>query len=124
MDIKTIILLSIIAAIFVVMVVSSLVTILRLLKKASSAATVADEEEAKSAILSEAMKLVGNTEKLYSSVNTLLKGQCQTAGSLKKDSVMSKLKSFAIDNGYAYDEEYADSVVESIVELMNTNKVK
>lgn len=66
-------------------------------------------------------ELIMKAEILYSDVSSLLKKEGKSAGSVKKDSVMSKLQAYAIERNYEFDAEYWDKKVDEIVDM--TKKV-
>lgn len=62
-------------------------------------------------------ELIENAEVLYKDVSALLKKEGKSAGIVKKDSVMSKLQAFALENNYVFDSEYWDKYINETVEL-------
>lgn len=83
------------------------------LEAANSAATTE--------MLNACNQLIANAETLYADVSAILKKEGKSAGSVKKDSVMSKLQAFAIENGYDFDAAYWNEKIDEIVDL--TKKV-
>lgn len=60
---------------------------------------------------------ISNAEMLYKDVNALLKKEGKSAGTVKKDSVMSKLQAYALEKGYAFDVEYWSEKIDQIIAL-------
>lgn len=61
--------------------------------------------------------LISNAEVLYKDVANLLKKEGKSAGAVKKDSVMSKLQAYALENGYTFDATYWNEKIDEIVAL-------
>ena len=79
------------------------------------AKTDAEVEKSKADMKEYAMVLMIGAEKLYSNVNNILKQTGDTAGELKKDSVMSKLQSYAFEKGYNFDKEYWSQEIDTTI---------
>lgn len=92
-------------------------------EKTKAEAKAADAE-ATTAMYNYANELVEAAEVLYKDVNISLKAQGKSAGPVKKDSVMSKLQMFAIENNYTFDANKWSSVVDQIVKLTKNVNVK
>lgn len=94
--------------------VVAFVTAWKAKKKAKAAAEAAktEEEKAKAAqelaeaelALEQAAKsFISEAEVMYKSVDEILKAKGQSAGALKKETVLAKLRTYAIENGISLD---------------------
>ena len=68
-------------------------------------------------LLEEAKVLIKAAEETYKDVNRILKGEGYSAGSVKKDSVMTKLQSFAIEHKLEFNYEEWSKKVDDLVEM-------
>lgn len=90
--------------------------------EAERAAAEAEAEKIKNELLGEANSLVVAAEETYKVVDTILKERGQKGcGSVKKDSVMTKLQSLCIQKGVEFDAEYWGAKIDELVQL--TRKV-
>lgn len=69
-------------------------------------------------------KLIDNTEALYKDVSIVLKSEGKSAASLKKETVMTKLRAYAIDKSYTFDEELWSKKIDDKVALTKTVNAK
>ena len=93
-------------------------------KKLKNAKTNSEKEAAKNELRQEAINLCAAAEIAYKEINEALKAKGSSAGSIKKDSVMTKLENFAIENGKYFDKEYWNNEIDKIVsdsKLINYN---
>ena len=87
-------------------------------KKKQAATTEAEKAAAENDMLIVVKEFISGAETLYKQVDTLSKANgLGSLGTLKKDHVMTKLHAYAIDKGYAFDEEYWSSVIDDTVKL-------
>lgn len=69
-------------------------------------------------------KLIDSTEALYKDVSIVLKSEGKSAASLKKETVMTKLRAYAIDKSYIFDEELWSKKIDDKVALTKTVNAK
>lgn len=93
-------------------------------KALHEAKTEAEREAAKNDMLSTVNTLVANAEQSYKEVDAVLKQRGASAGSVKKDSVMTKLQAYALDKGYEFDAEFWSAQIDEIVSLTKTVNAK
>lgn len=94
-----------------------LVAIKNAIKKRRDAKTEAEKEAAKIDMLSQVNILITNAESTYKAVNDILKQQGNSAGSVKKDSVITKLQAYALQHSYDFDIDYWNQKIDEIVNL-------
>lgn len=82
-----------------------------------AAVSVAEQEKATNDMLHAVNNFIEAAEKTFKGFDTVMKSQGSSAGSLKKDTVMTKLQAYAMQNGYEFDEEYWSQKVDSIVAM-------
>jgi len=97
------------------------VAIVGSVKAYKEAKTKEEKAKATNDMLSTLNTLVVDAETTYKDVNALLKQQSKTAGTVKKDVVMTKLQAFALKNSYLFDAEFWSAKIDEVVEL--TRKV-
>lgn len=85
------------------------------IKAKKTAQTEAEHERAKNAITAEIKRLVQDAEVSFKSIDALLKQRGESAGQMKKKSVVSDLKAFCLENGYAWDGAAMDEQIEAEV---------
>lgn len=91
------------------------VAVIRLIKAKKQARSDAEAAKAENEMTNKMTELIQNAEVLYAAVDTALKANGDSAGVVKKDSVMSKLQAFAMSNGYLFDPTYwADKIDEYV----------
>lgn len=115
-----------IAATFVTTLVPSVIALWKLIKAKKNAKTEAEKEKAQNAINAELKRLVANAEVTFAPIDLLLKAQGDSAGSMKKRDVIANLKTFCLENGFAWDDETMDKAVEDEVaytKVVNAKKV-
>lgn len=123
MQIKDIISLVVTICVFLGTVVSFVVALVKNIKKYKEAKTEADEEAARNDMKTAAQGFIADAEKLYEDYTKSLVGTgvavttSVKSGSLKKDSVMSKLSQYALEKGYTFDSEYWSGVIDELVAL-------
>ena len=104
-----------VAVTFVTTVIPSVLALLTAIKSRKGAKTEAEKERAKNAIATELKRLVANAEISFAPIDRLLKAQSQSAGSMKKRDVIANLKTFCLENGFAWDDEAMDKAIEDEV---------
>lgn len=118
------IILKIVLAVLSFVVATLIPTVIGLVKaiKAKKAAKTAQQEaEANSAMQYAVNGFIEEAEELYKTVDAVVKEKGGSCGAVKKDSVLTKLQAYALQNGYDYDATYWSGVVDEIVEM--TRKV-
>lgn len=86
-------------------------------KKRKEAKTEAEQAEAEKDMLTTAILLIDGAEELYKDIDIEMKRQGKSAGSVKKDNVMTKLKSYAVDKNYLFDADKWSEVIDNIVKF-------
>lgn len=69
-----------------------------------------------------AITKISEIEKLYSRASNVLNSIGVKTGDIKKENVMSYIKTICSKNKIEFDEEYWSVQIEKLVSLMNTNK--
>lgn len=85
--------------------------------EAEQARLIALQAEATNEMNEICATFISNAEMLYNDVNTLLKKEGKSAGTVKKDSVMSKLQAYALEKGYAFDAAYWSEKIDQTIAL-------
>lgn len=86
-------------------------------KKRKLAQTEAEQKAAENDMLNTVDEFIVAAENLYKGVNDILKQRGESAGAVKKDSVLTKLQAYALQNGYDFDETYWSGVIDERVEV-------
>ena len=103
----------------------SIIALIKAVKAKNSAQTVASAEQALNAVIAEAKKLIATYEVDLTPIDKLLKTtNCGTAGSMKKRDVAMALKVFCLENGYTWDDEKMNELIEREIEFSNTVNAK
>ena len=97
--------------------VPMLITVIRSIKKYRLAKTDAEKEAARNDMLSKVNVLIQAAEETYAGVNEILKAKNDSAGPVKKDSVLTKLQAYALEHGYSFDLNYWSDKIDEIVSL-------
>ena len=84
-------------------------------KAKKNAVTEADKEKAKNDMYESAINMIVLAEKTFNGFDKVMKQQSSSAGSLKKQTVMSDLQSYALSKGYTFDKEYWSAKIDEIV---------
>lgn len=87
------------------------------IKKRKLAQTVAEQEAAANDMLNVLDEFIVAAENLYKGVNDILKQRGESAGAVKKDSVLTKLQAYALQKGYDFDETYWSGVIDERVKV-------
>lgn len=93
-------------------------------KKRKNAKNEAEKAQADAELLSLARTLIANVEKEYKDYNNFLKTRGQSAGSVKKASVLTDLKAYAIEKGYSFLEDEWDKKIDELVEFTRSVNAK
>ena len=83
------------------------VKLIQSIKKYKAAKTEADKERAFNDMLTQAQSLIQAAEVAFDGFTS--------AGAMKKENVVSKLQSYALDNGYTYDADFWSAKIDEIV---------
>ena len=103
---------------FLVTITTTAIGFIKAHKAKKAAKTTEEKAAANQQMLDEANKLICEAESFYKTLDTVLKStEGTTAGAFKKESVMTKLESFAIKIGFAFDKEYWSNKIDEIVKL-------
>ena len=97
------------------------ITLCRIYKKKKAAKTEAEKEAATNDLTDVVTKFIEQAEETYTDVNNILKRENKSAGSVKKDSVLTKLQAYALQKGYDFDLDEWSGKIDEIVEM--TRKV-
>ena len=122
--VETIVKIAYLIGVFFIGVIPTMIALLKSLKSKRLAKTEAEKEVAKTNMLDQLTILIESAEKLYKGVDVALKSQGQSAGPMKKDSVISKLQTYAINAGYTFDVEYWSEKIDELVEFTRNVNAK
>lgn len=100
------------------------VALVKAVKARKAAKTEAEKEKANADLRDLAKTLIAKAETEYKEYNAFLKARGQSAGATKKNSVMTDLKAYAIEKGYAFDAETWSATIDSLVEFTRTVNAK
>lgn len=92
-----------------------LVKFLQAAKARKTAETEAEREKATNDMISTAQAFVQSAEKAFDGYDKMLKAQGESAGAMKKDNVLSKLQTYALQRGYEFDVAFWDAKIDEIV---------
>lgn len=92
-----------------------IVKFLQALKARRTAETEAAKTKALNDMIATAQTFVQNAEKAYEGYDKMLKQQGESAGAMKKDNVLTKLQTYALQNGYDFDVAFWDEKIDEIV---------
>lgn len=87
------------------------------IKKRKLAQTEAEQQAAANDMLNVLDEFIVSAENLYKGVNDILKQRGESAGAVKKDSVLTKLQAYALQHGYDFDVTYWSGVIDERVEV-------
>lgn len=94
--------------------------------EAERIAAEAEAEKIKNDLLDMASNLIKEAESTYKDVDNILKQSTGTgSGKVKKDSVMTKLQAYCLENGVTFDADYWSGKIDELVEMtkeVNTKK--
>ena len=108
---------------FLVAAIPESIALYKAIKAKRTAKDDATREAAKNDMLDKVNQLILSAEMLYANVDAALKQRGDSAGSVKKDSVLSKLQAYAIANDYEFDTDFWSNKIDEIVYLTrNVNK--
>ena len=106
---------------FLVAAIPSLVGLIKAIKARKVATTIAERELAENDLLAQLNAFIADAEEAYNNVNLILKAQGKSAGSAKKESVITKLHAYALEKGYEFDADFWSEKIDEVVAL--TRKV-
>ena len=92
--------------------------------KAIKNGNTAKAEKARNAIFAEIKRLVAEAETTYKETNIMLKNVGSSAGSLKKDYVVTAIKAFCLENGFPWNATEMDKAIEDEVAYTKTVNAK
>lgn len=101
-----------------------IVALVKAIKAKKAAKTEAEKEAAQNAINAQIKALVQTAEVTYKEFDKVLKGQGSSAGVMKKQFVLTDLKSFCLENGYEWNEETASKAIDEEVAFTKTVNAK
>lgn len=85
--------------------------------EAEKAQAEADRAAAELAMEQAAKQFIAQAETMYSSVDSILKAKGESAGALKKETVLAKLRTYAIENGITLDVVEWTDKIDKLVEF-------
>ena len=68
-------------------------------------------------MLAMAQQLIVGAEATYKAFDVVMKQQNSSAGSLKKETVATKLQTYALSNGYEFDAEFWSNKIDELVKF-------
>ena len=80
-----------------------------------NAETEAEKEKAINDMFATAQALVENAEAAFAGFDAVMKAQGSSAGAMKKENVLTKLQTYALQNGYDFDADYWNAQIDAIV---------
>lgn len=93
--------------------------------EAEKAKAEADLAAANLALEQAAKDFIAQAETMYNSVDAILKAKGESAGALKKETVLAKLRTYAIENGISLNViEWTDKIDELVKFTKNVNAKK
>lgn len=98
-------------------VLPAIIGFLKAVKARKLAQTEAEKQKANADLLATAQGFIKSAEETFVEFDRLLKAQQSSAGPMKKESVMTKLQAYAIQNGYEFDTEFWSAKIDEIVEF-------
>lgn len=107
----------VVLATFASTAVPAIVGLVKAIKAHKAAVTAAEKEKATNDMFYHAQTCIEAAEKAYEGFDKVLKSQGDSAGSVKKKSVMTELQAYALQNGYDFDEEFWSQKIDSIVAM-------
>lgn len=84
----------------------------------------ADLKAAELAMEQAAKSFISDAETMYKTVDELLKARGQSAGSLKKETVLAKLRTYAIEKGYTLDVSVWSDKIDELVKFTKSVNAK
>ena len=84
-------------------------------KKRKNATTESERVQADAELQTLAKELIVRAEQEFKDYNNFLKARGQSAGSVKKESVLTNLKAYAIEKGYTFIDEDWDKKIDELV---------
>lgn len=86
-------------------------------KESKAATTAADKEKAYNDMLATAQSFIVSVEAAYKGFDAVMKSQGSSAGSMKKETVETKLQAYALSKGYEFDAEYWSKKIDELVKF-------
>lgn len=121
MDIVTILkIVSIILGVLTSTLIPTGIALYKTWKAKQNAKTVAEKAAAMTDMLTQLNVLIEAAETTYKDINAVMKERGLSMGAVKKDSVLSKLQAYAIENGYEYDADFWSGKTDEIVKMTRT----
>lgn len=98
-------------------VVPALIVFFKKHKALKTAKTEEERQKIINAMKADAQVFIIEAENMYKTVDSLLKANGGSCGSVKKEGVMSKLRTEAIQKGLEFDEEFWSKTVDELVKM-------
>lgn len=83
--------------------------------EAEKAMIEAEQLKAENDMLTILNGFIGDVEGMYKGVDAILKQQGASGGAVKKDSVMTKLQTYAIEKGYRFNADFWNTKIDEII---------
>ena len=116
MDIKTMIYIGFVVAEALIIGIPSLIKIIYSAKALKASKNNEEKMIAIDDMKSQAKVFIEAAEIAYKDINDVLKSKGSSAGSVKKDSVMLKLQSYASEKGYDFDIDFWSQEIDNQVQ--------
>lgn len=116
MDIKTMIYIGFVVAEALIIGIPSLIKIILSAKALKASKNNEEKMIAIDDMKSQAKVFIEAAEIAYKDINDVLKSKGSSAGSVKKDSVMLKLQSYASEKGYDFDIDFWSQEIDNQVQ--------
>lgn len=104
--------------------VPAVIALVRAIKKRTAAKTEADKEKARADLLATAKNFISAAEVAFEGFDRMMKAQGLSAGSMKKDTVFTKLQAYALQNGYDFDSEAWSEQIDELVAFTKSVNAK
>ena len=98
-------------------IIPLIISLAKAIKKRKEAKNEAEIAEAEADLLQTAILLIDSAETLYKDVDKALKSKGESAGPVKKETVMMKLQTYANEKQYDFDAEKWSGVIDGIVKI-------
>lgn len=104
--------------------IASIISFIVAAKARKNAKTEEEKAKAELAMEEAAKSFISDAEIMYKSVDEILKAKGESAGSLKKETVLAKLRTYAIEKGYTLDVSAWSDKIDELVKFTKAVNAK
>lgn len=104
--------------------VPTVIALVRAIKKRKAAKTEAEKEKANSDLVETAKSFIVAAEVTFEGFDKMMKANGGSAGSLKKDTVFSKLQAYALQHGYEFNADEWNAKIDELVAFTKSVNAK